>query len=427
VQVPPRSTLNRDEGFTLIEVIVAMAVFAIVSLATVSILINALRTVRENEDRVLAANLARSALEQARIDGAAAIPIGLTEREVSDFTVRTSANWVGVDQRVSACDAITPGQDFLRFSVEVSGRTLSSPQRVDGVVPGIAPESARGALTIFAGDQYAEPLSDVTITGIDPFHPENSFQVVTGADGCVFLPFLTASGSLLVSVQRNVDGLSYITRTPEDASRQAQIAIDEVTRLSFELAPPAGVRFESDDAVYPVPEGVPASWKPLTTGAVTRVDPLATLIDGLWPATTGFEAWLGSCSDADPRIYGGTPTSFDLVGGGNVTVPVEAAKVRVKGLLPEMDVQIRYTGADPDCAGLVLDAGVADEEGRVDVLVPYGPWEFIADGQVRTPEGPLVPSPDRLVVAFEFEAPEEGDPDQVSDDTAGVDTPAVSP
>ena len=400
-----------DEGFTLIEVVVALAVFAIVSLATVSILINSLRTVRENEDRVLAANLARSELEQARIDGAESIPVGLSEREASEFTIRTSANWVGVDQQVSACDAITPGQDFLRVSIEVSGRTLRSPQRVDGVVPGVAPGGEVGAMTVFAGDPLAQPLSDVTITGIDAFHPENAFQLVTGSDGCVFLPALTPSGSLRVSVQGNADGRSYITRTPEAAFQQAQITVDEVTRLNFELALPAGVRFESEDATYPVPSGVLTSWRPLTTGAVIRTNELSAAIEGLWPATTGFEAWLGSCADADPRLYDSLPTPFDLVGGRTVNVPVAAAKVTATGLRPEMPLEVVYTGEDPECTGLILDAGIADDDGRVNALVPFGSWEFAAGDQVQSLEGPLGSTPNPVDLVFEFADP-EAEPDQ---------------
>jgi type II secretion system protein I len=271
-----RRERSRDEGFTLIEVMVALGVFALVSLATVSILITALRTVRENEDRVLAANIARSELEQARISGAEAVPLGLSERRISEFTVRTSANWVGVDQQVSACDAISPGRDFLRVSVEVSGRSLAAPQQIDGVIPGVDPQDASGAMTVFVGDAYADPLSDVTITGTDPFHIGNNFRVVTGPDGCVFLPDLEPSGSLQVSVQRQIGGVSLIARTPEADRQQVQINLDEVSRVSFELALPAGVRFESPDAPYPVPDGIEVSWKQLTTGSITRVTPLAT-------------------------------------------------------------------------------------------------------------------------------------------------------
>lgn len=411
-----RGRTRHEEGFTLIEIVVALGVFAVVSVATVSILVTSLRTVNENEDRVLAANLARSELEQARISGASGIEPGLTVSEINEFTVRRSASWVGVDQRVSPCEAISPGQDFLRVSVEVSGRTLAAPQRIDGVIPGIAPDDASGSLTVFVGGRFAEPLSDVTITGSDQFHARNNFSVVTGPDGCVFLPDLDPSGSLQVQVQRRVDGVDYIARTPEGTRQQTAIDLDEVSRLNFTLARPAALRFESTAATYPVPEGIDVSWKELTTGSVTRSTPLGTEVGGLWPASSGFQAWLGGCTDANPREYGSTPTSFDLTEAQSVTVPVEAARVRIRGLAPEGSVSVRYIGTDPECADLVLDAGAADDTGRLSISLPYGSWEFVSDGQTQVLPEPLQPAPDRFAVIFTLDEPEpEPEPDPESD------------
>jgi len=404
-----RGRAPHEEGFTLIEVVVALGVFAVVSLATVSILVSSLRTVNENEDRVLAANLARSELEQARITGAIGIEPGLTVSEVNDFIVRRSASWVGVDQSVSPCEAISPGQDFLRVSVEVSGRTLAAPQRIDGVIPGVAPDDAAGSLTVFVGDRFADPLSDVTITGTDQFHARNNFSVVTGPDGCVFLPELDPSGSLQVQVQRRVDGIDYIARTPEGTRQQTAIDLDAVSRLNFTLARPAALRFESLAAAYPVPEGIEVSWKELTTGSVIRTTPLGTTVPGLWPASSGFEAWLGRCTDANPREYGSAPTSFDLTEAQTVNVPVEAARVRIRGLAPEGSVTLRYTGTDPECADLVVDAGAADETGRLSISLPYGSWEFSSDGQTQLLPEPLQPAPDRFVVTFTLDEPEPED------------------
>ena len=123
-----------DAGFTLIEVLVALGIFIAVSAATITILLMALATVRENSDRVLAANVARSHVEQLKVLGSSNISIGLSESVDSGFTVRTTTNWIGVDQKVSACSASEPGQDYLRVNVEVSGRTLGAAQVIDAVI-----------------------------------------------------------------------------------------------------------------------------------------------------------------------------------------------------------------------------------------------------------------------------------------------------
>ena len=84
---------GNDSGFTLMEVMVALGVFLAVTAATVTILLAALATVRENADRVLAASIARSQVEDLRLAGAEEIPIGLSQAVVSGFTVRTDSSF----------------------------------------------------------------------------------------------------------------------------------------------------------------------------------------------------------------------------------------------------------------------------------------------------------------------------------------------
>jgi len=72
------SRQERDEGFTLIEVLAAVFIFIAVSAATIAILLLALRTIDQNNERVLAANVARSQVEYLRTLGASNITPGLT-------------------------------------------------------------------------------------------------------------------------------------------------------------------------------------------------------------------------------------------------------------------------------------------------------------------------------------------------------------
>lgn|GEM_PF-1379337 len=394
------ASCSSDGGFTLVEVIVALGIFIAVSAATITILLLALATVRENSDRVLAANVARSHVESLRVVGASNVAIGLTETVQSGFTVRTTANWVGVNQRVSACSTAEPGQDYLRVNVEVLGRTLGAPQVIDAVISsdGVPRTGIEGAITVQVGDQYAQPVTDVVVTGRDASHPENNFQVLTGIDGCVFLPNLAPSGTLYVSIEKNQSGVTYVPRSSGGDTDQIQINSQEVSRVAFEYAPAASVIFGASNEEFQLPASLNVTWQELVTGAATRQTPVGEAVAGLWPSTAGFEAWLGTCADQDPSALGSSATGFGLVSGSVVSVGLPSAYVRFEGLEPAGVVEVTYTGSDGACGLESFNVGPADSEGVLQIALPFGSWDFTAQGVGPiTPVGPLTP-------------PENGDP-----------------
>ena len=68
VQHPLRRSTHdsRDQGFTLIEVLVAMVVFGILSVLVVYLLTTAMTLTRTNRSSEVAANLAAQVIDQAR-------------------------------------------------------------------------------------------------------------------------------------------------------------------------------------------------------------------------------------------------------------------------------------------------------------------------------------------------------------------------
>lgn len=387
----PVQRSQRDEGFTLVEVVVALGVFLGVTAASVAVLLSALGSVRENADRVTAANLARSWLEQIRVDDGLSVPVGVSQVEQAGFTIRTSANYVGVAQEASACDAVSPGTDFLRVRIEVSGQELDSPQVIDSVIPAALDVDGQptGAMTVLTQGQFGDPLEDVVVTGNDPFRPRNSFQVVTGSDGCVFLPVLFPSSSLEVSVSGGPRGVDLVARAVDGLRQQATIDADSVSRLAFELAPAAGFRLEPADTTFPVPAGVLGQWQPLETGSLLSEQPVGLERAGLWPATTPFVAWLGQCLDNNPVSYEFAPAQFLLRPGQTSIVPIPAARVEFRGLDEGSQVIALYRGSDPECDGSEYVLGEADESGFLRASLPLGAWEFAVDGVAPTTAEPL--------------------------------------
>lgn len=385
--------MRPDEGFTLVEVLVALVIFVIASTAAITLIIRTLDVVRGNSDRILAANIARSQIEELRAKGTARIPIGQSTGGIAgtnaNFTVNTTANWVGIGQTESSCAAANPGQDFLRVTVEVSGPNVSVPQVADAIVfpDATVDTGATGAVAISIVDQVGNPVSGVTVTATDQMHPTNAFSLVSGTDGCLFVPRLTPSSSLAVAVARQ----GFVPSTPTGASATMAVTKQAVERKTFHYAAASAITFASLDGDYPLPARLPVSWQLNATGNPVQPTTLDATITGLWPLPTGFTAWAGGCTDADPQSYSAARQSFALSAGATTTAQLAAAPLFLRGLPAGESITAHYIGIDGACAPPDFVIGRTDSRGQLNVGMPYGRWQFTAAGETVQPVDPLTP------------------------------------
>jgi prepilin-type N-terminal cleavage/methylation domain-containing protein len=409
---------ERDGGFTLVEVLVAVVVFVVVSSATLAVLIQALRVIRENSDRAMAASIARSQVEYLRSLGTSAIPIGLLVGAVPpgqdasrvdprlldpEFTIRTTSNWVDFDQQSSACEAVSPGQAYLRVSVEVSSDNLARPVSVDTVV---IPESTgevsgTGSVTVRVVDQVGLAVSDVTVRGTDAFRPVNSFTLTTGTDGCLYLPSLVPSASLVLVAER----AGYVPSTPTGGSQTMQITADTLSRATFTLAAATTVAFESQDPDFPLPADLPVTWQVNATGSSVNTALAGVPVTAIYPDPSGVSAFAGTCTDADPLTYAVARPGYALDAGGISLLDLPGALVRLRGLPADVPVTARYVGSDTVCGVTSVALGQSNDNGVLRVTLPYGDWEFTAETETIPLAEPLRPPADGsepavTVVAF---------------------------
>lgn len=416
------SGTQSEAGFTLIEVMAAMVIFAALSTVVFSILVQSLKTTHESSQRVIAANLAQSHIESLRLVGTTGIAPGVTASTPvgsnSDFSISTTANWVGLGQSTSACSAAQLGQAYMRIHVEVTGPRLSSPIATDAI---IEPETAisssgTGAAAISVIDQLGAPVSGITVTGLDSAHPTNSFSYTVGADGCLYVPQLIPTGSLVVSVTGPISP-DYVAPTPTGATTTVPITAGSLARPTFSFAPAADIEFEGTLPNYPVAVGTPVTWSLNQTGASVQSGAIGTVIAGMWPTTAGFHAWLGDCTDADPQSYSTIPQSFALTPAGTTTALLDARPVKIRGLTASTQVTARHIGTGTGCTVANLDLGQSDSQGIVRTGLPSGLWSFTAAGQTQELSQPLSP-------------PAPGDeevPTVVNFTLADLDHPAASP
>lgn len=382
-----QSGSSADQGFTLVEILVATLVFALTATATVGILITAIRTVRENSDRVYASNLARSEIERQRELGTDLITIGNTTTTTTTpegtFVISTTSNWVGLNQATDACEAASPGQAYMRVHVEVSGATISEPQISDTIVAPSDDSSLvdTGQIAIKVADERANPVSGVTLQVRNVAASGATTSFITGPDGCVFVPKLAPSSAWQVTINRG----GYVPRIVNGTSSTAAVVAAQTTRLSFEYAAAASLEFTSATTDFPIPDGIPlsAGQDPLAIMPVA-VTTYPKTVSGLWPSVGGYQAWLGTCSDADPASFAAPRTNavnrtwFSVTPGTKTTAPLSGTTVRVRGLPANALVRIAHA-AEPtgNCVSApTYDIGRTDAQGVLRVQLPFGRWTF---------------------------------------------------
>ena len=203
-----------DFGVTLIEILVAITIFAIISVGLISGMLAALRMTDNSRDRVTAANLAAAAIDKARSSTNLLDLVTTTVHPVVDgtrFHVKTAALWVGSEAgATSQCNA--GGGEFQYKSVNVSvtwdgmatpahpvrsDTQIAPPTRVNDPDKGVIVASVRLAsgaaavgVKVKAAPASSNPNGAVAITDTP----------LTDAQGCAY--FLNARpGNYTVSIK----------------------------------------------------------------------------------------------------------------------------------------------------------------------------------------------------------------------------------
>jgi prepilin-type N-terminal cleavage/methylation domain-containing protein len=425
-----------EAGFTLIEVMAAMMLFLMVSTSTVVILVNGLQALRENSDRSTAANVARSEIEYLRdlarkypdilppgtfVGAIPPIPnfpydpldpekqaeavasldpdfldpilrdVGVSGTTKEDWRIETDSQLVDFasasnpTSQVSACAGTTASRPVVRVTVTVTSPTLKKPVSLQTNITQQqttqASTGSLGAAAITVLNDSSVGVPNVVVTFADQYHPNNVRPAMTtGFDGCLFVPGLEPTGSLMVSIAKP----GYVSSTPTGTSTQLSIGADLVTKFGFEYAPAASLRFGGTDAEFALPADTPVNWQVKGIGGTRFTAQLTDVVTGLWPGDE-VQAWAGGCADADPIS---SRPSYPLVAGGTTVAGLIAAPVRLVGLNPEQLAFAVHTAGGCDVTQAL---GKADEDGVVKVGMPYGTWSFKADEEVIVLEAPLAP------------------------------------
>ncbi len=390
-------------GFTILEMVIAISLFAVIMLGVATTVDSGLNLTRNNRNRSVAANLAAQEMDLVRTSEFVTLAPASTVQEVGEvpYTVNRELTWVPKNATNGPCDGSGGSPQLLRVRVSVTWPSMRGVAPVvsdSAMTPPVGaydPNTGHVAVKVLDRDAVASFGSTVTVTG-----PETR-TLPTNSDGCAFFAYLTPG---TYDVSMNTAG--YVDRQGSSAPSQvvgvsvgvtasAQFDYDQASSLALTLTPDDGGVVPSD---IPVTLGN-TIFLPVGTKFFPGSGSSRTLPD-IFPAADGYEAWAGTCADADPQgeMSGGEgaywpgamrAAPFAMTPGGTTSGSVVLRSIEVQvndglGAAVAGVTVVATHAADHVCAsGATHTLGVTDGSGHLSAGLPYGAWELSVNG--RTP------------------------------------------
>jgi prepilin-type N-terminal cleavage/methylation domain-containing protein len=413
---PERRSTAAEDGMTLVELLVAIAVMLIVLAGVAAGATSGLRLAQGNSSRIVAANVADEHIGDVRAMEFADIPqttvSGTVTRGGIAYTWTREAEmvFVGADE---ACEAPSGAFNanrlsYLRVVVEVTWPAMGQiePVRSETLVdPPVAEfDPYRGHLAVRVSDREgaAVPGMQVYLRNADSATPTIYTFDTTDDNGCVFFDNLAVIdgqtvGNYYVWLDRAgwVDRASGLSNTSLQSPRPVvNVVSAQLRKLEFNYDREARLNVSLAGAFG----GVPPLGLPVTiaadnynngNGPVPFASTAALAATPLHPFSSGFSLWAGQCTDADPGAVERVRLTTDpgVVSTGVVTMGTAEMTVyrRVAGNdVPIVGGLIRATDR---CGNTYTAALPTNTSGTATLALPYGRWTLSLIGASPHPPG----------------------------------------
>lgn len=389
-----RRTLRRatsDEGFGLVETVVAMLILSVVALAVLAMLGTAQRTAFGNRARVVAADLAASEMDllrsQAR-DGLSALPVGPGRTSSTtvggvDYEVRSAIAYVSTAAPGTLCGTPAGVQalNAVRVNVSVTWPAMGQvpPVTSDTVIaPSLSDTTSTvGTVVVRTTDRDGDPLPDAVVL-------VGARSATTTAEGCAIFTGVTAGpATLKISKPGHIgtDGTAVVTEP-------LSVVAGAATNVEKSLDRPATVTLTgpAQAAGWPVPTTAGSHKLRLANSEAPGGGPTvartgatdsstSTVVAGLFPYSAGYAAFAGPCARLGASGAGATAVT-EPGGSSTVAVPFKAVDVvatRAGSSVTTGQMWVRYTSvAAEGCSPVVYERGS-----------DASPAQVSADGRLR--------------------------------------------
>jgi prepilin-type N-terminal cleavage/methylation domain-containing protein len=353
-----------ESGFTLIELVVALFLLALLMSASLYSVMQGMKLSRDEQSRQVAANLTSAVLQSAEstalsTDGfttlsqAVTTPVA-TNRSESGVTYNSveTGEWESQGQSGSVCATGTNVALILRLNVTTSwGYAGQSVQESTLLAPPNGSfSSSDGALPVLVeqSDGSGEPGATVTVIPTGSTSGSQA-SITTGSDGCAFFAQLPP-GTYNVTVN---------SPTGVGIDEESTYEVDGLTINAGQLGQTIDVFYETSGYIawsWSATNPPPASGMPISIGNPSQglTDNMfefaspAAMLTPVYPST--YTVFAGSCTDADPNgeTSGSNPQPFyppatypNIAASATVTSS-QIASVSVP--LYPLDVQVQPSG-----------------------------------------------------------------------------------
>jgi hypothetical protein len=375
-----------DDGLGVVEILVAMTVFMVVSAGMLSALTVGFGVAKNNRDRVVASNLASSDLDDVRSiskgTGYDAVSSSTYPKTVGAvrYTVTRTVRPVFQDPNSGPCTGGTGSREvYKKITVRVdwSNRRFSDAARSDTIVraPGLDVAAGTGSVGVVVTDQAnGRPMAGVTAT-------VNGTSRVTEEDGCAYFS-LIPQGNYPVTL--TAPGYTDVSGT---MTQTAGVTANVITKTSFAIQRTArldaslqfrGANGAPLSTVYTAfPGAFPLTYRSTDGTIAARTLPgLPTAVENLYPAD--YALYVGNCTKGD--LYGvGTYAAVTAAPGSSQSVTVPAAGVSLQPRSGSWGggsiVAARAADSARGCPAVALTM-TAPSNGKavLNVGLPYGAW-----------------------------------------------------
>ncbi|WP_181433465.1 prepilin-type N-terminal cleavage/methylation domain-containing protein [Curtobacterium sp. MCPF17_031] len=403
-----RTARENQDGFTIIEVMVAMTVFAIIAAGFAAGIASTLYLTQDNRSREAALNLANQALDAARsTKDVFTLDDDTSTQTVGNqaYSIRRTTNWINSDGTDNSCGAGSGVLAYKRVSISVSWTSGTSPRQksvdLDTLISPASAVSSASASTIVVGVQTANggPNEGVTVT-IAPVSGGAASLAAqpapTDGNGCSYaLGVKPGTYKITINKSGNIDTAyqtspSYVITTSQGGIGNKSFLYDQA--LSVNIGSPVNIV----GAAPQLPTSIATSFRHDDT-----VRTVSTTSTTLFPYTDGWTtvagAYTSTCTNVDPTAWttplnglvvapdvfsdkNGQP-GFLATGDTTATAraPMGLFDVKTSGLDTIVSATVKNTtadpGGDPGCAPSTTYwfTGLNSKTATT-VALPYGTW-----------------------------------------------------